>query len=625
MRALRLAALAVLMAGCGPQPDAPVAATPAPSEVYAETAGGATRHGTVRLLAGGDTFARSAVAFHVLETATPAGFALITLVAPDGRLYAKDGRVITTTTDAAGAFTLTGAAPADVPFMVQATLARNHRLAAIALPGGGDLVVDEASSQVAALTTVSKKWDAASLAEAEADTRAVFVPADFAAVDGIVAALRIGDGATLSARYVKAFGSQVKASGTSAANRLADRWAKLLGRRPLAITAVAGQGGGDGPDSSVPAAAVRFNVLWGAAADGAGNLYVSDGSALHFLPAADHGPLGAWREAMKAGQVYRVAGAPGLPALDFEVGLAASDQAAMSDPAAAPLLAEANLPLGVPVVEQASGHVFFASQIASRLLMLSAKDFERYGRRFLAGHLYTLAGRGGPVQADPAAWGDGGPAALARLPGVRALALDAAGDVLAADMLPGAPPSARIRVVLASNGRIFSLPLRQGEQPYALAEVGGLALAGNTLFVSEGSRGRVFAVDLPSDLAVLAAPGARGLQIRMLLGAPANPALVPVGLPVRPLLATPPRPGALALDPAGRLVVADLAGQQLLVLDPAVENPAVLGGGSFVEGDAASATFPDTLGLSLEPTGNMLVLDAAQGSLRRLWTARGAR
>ncbi|MFP5504436.1 MAG: hypothetical protein ACLGIN_18280, partial [Candidatus Sericytochromatia bacterium] len=238
-----------------PEPASPVVYTPparvpaGPARALVDTTGTGSLTGTVTLEAVSDPyFANSAANWRLLSQ--PAGRALVTLSTLDEALLGKGGQAIATTASASGAFSLTGNVPTDRAFVVNAVLAGNHRLSAIALAGQSAVTVDEATTMVAE----TARWQmdlsgltTGALATLLTHTRTLLAPGDFAASGDVpsVPALKTGNGLALRNQYLRTFGTKVLRPDAStsnpavvAANALSDAWKPLLGYRPLAIAAM---------------------------------------------------------------------------------------------------------------------------------------------------------------------------------------------------------------------------------------------------------------------------------------------------------------------------------------------------------------------------------------------------
>ncbi|MDB5101929.1 MAG: gluconolaconase [Cyanobacteria bacterium RYN_339] len=626
-------ALALLALGCTPPVAPPPTPKATPSVVpalppaaagvstFEATAGGATRRGVVALRAIADAaFGEQAAPFRLLDL--PAAHAVVTAQTADGRLFAVNGQVVAATTDAAGRFTFPGTAPGDRPFLVQAALARNHRLLAYAPPGAGAIAVDEASTMVAVLAATAvdaAKADATTM-QALYDASGPFLAlADFEpdAATHDVQALKTGAAGLLRGLYVRSFGRAVHAGGDDPADRLSDRWRTLLDRRPLALTGVAGGGQALASADDVAAPNEHLRQLADAVADANGDVYLATGGTIRLVPAADRGGLGAWAGPMRAGRIYTVAGSLEALVFDFDTRYVPLEPAVLADPAAAPV-ADAAFPL-VPPTKLAllpSGvagkpHLLFTCAGAQRLFLIPGTDVSRWGRRFLAGRLYTLAGTGSVSRAELRAPQAGQPAWTQPFFVMGALARDEQGNAYLAEQgLPPPPPGvtaelppAALYVVAAADGRLLRLPLAKGGQPYTPGKVVALAYhleAGQPwLYALEADKQAIFRVAVPKDFAAGAT-----LEVQPVTGL------------------TLANPTGLAFDGVGDLVVADAGKHALLVLGPDGRTSS-LGGADQAEGEGGSAAFPRPVSVATDLGGNILVADQGFTSVRRLWTARG--
>ncbi|MGP0031577.1 MAG: hypothetical protein ACLPVF_13855 [Acidimicrobiales bacterium] len=137
------------------------------------------------------------------------------------------------------------------------------------------------------------------------------------------------------------------------------------------------------------------------------------------------------------------------------------------------------------VAVDAAGDVFIAYATAARVEELPARSTTSFGRRVTAGRLTVVAGTGVPGFS-----GDGGPAGRAALDEPSGLAVDATGDLLISDTA-----NCRVRLVAASDGTRFGVPMRQGHI---------YTVAGNGICGSSGDGGPALSAEIwdPGALAV---------------------------------------------------------------------------------------------------------------------------
>ena len=177
------------------------------------------------------------------------------------------------------------------------------------------------------------------------------------------------------------------------------------------IYTVAGNGtfGFSGDGGAATAAELR--IPEDAIADGAGNLVIADGANDRVrVVAAGTGTF--YGQAMTAGDIYTVAG-------NGTLGFSGD-----GGPATA---AELGSP-GQTAVDGA-GNLVIADNVNDRVRVVAAGTGTFYGQAMTAGDIYTVAGNG-----TGGFSGDGGPALSAQLNHPQGVAVDAAGDLLVADV-----------------------------------------------------------------------------------------------------------------------------------------------------------------------------------------------
>jgi hypothetical protein len=177
------------------------------------------------------------------------------------------------------------------------------------------------------------------------------------------------------------------------------------------IYTVAGNGtfgfSGDGG----PATAAELAVPDQAAVDGAGNLVIADsGNNRVRVVAASTGTF--YGQAMTAGDIYTVAG-------NGTLGFSGDGGPATAADLGSP---------GQTAVDGA-GNLVIADNVNDRVRVVASSTGIFYGQAMTAGDIYTLAGNG-----TGGFSGDGGPALSAQLNHPQGVAVDAAGDLLVADV-----------------------------------------------------------------------------------------------------------------------------------------------------------------------------------------------
>jgi secreted PhoX family phosphatase len=219
------------------------------------------------------------------------------------------------------------------------------------------------------------------------------------------------------------------------------------------ISTVAGGVGGPGPATAI--SLVSDNVPAGAcgspegAADVAaapGRLYIADGSVR---------------------QVSEQTGALTTPA-----GTGTAGPLGLGGPAAKSAIAAC----GVEVDH--AGNVVIADPNSRRLLLAAATTGTFYGQKMTAGHIYAVAGDGGPAPG-----GSGVPATKTALNSPIDVAVDAAGNLVIADegtaQSPGPQRGSRVRVVAASTGTFYGQPMKAGDIYTVAGSIAGKGFSGD--------------------------------------------------------------------------------------------------------------------------------------------------
>lgn len=615
-RIIALALFGALLAGCagnpaqlglskapGAKPGASAAAKVGPSlgamprvlaPTFVATDGAGALTGTVAFeLVNNTFFANSAANYRV--SSMPSANALVSLSTLEEQQYTLNGAVINAPSDATGKFSLTGA-PTQA-FVVNANLVGSHRLSALALPGQSDVTVNEISTAIAetfrwqlrpaAIAPATPGYDATY--HLDARTLADLTASDLADLDALSAsyfdgaggddvaltpagdipsidALKLGAGHLLRNLYVAAFGGGVSTTGSSVANQLSDKWAEVLGFRPLGLTRAAGTGQFVIEDVNGKAAADTnlVNPI-DAVSDHNGNLYIAEDSG-HFLRIVVNKaiPGGLLQAAgpLEAGKSYVIGGFVGGPtsltALDTE--LKQVEQDAVSTPSLAPDMSEpTGLYTPTRIALERVGttddyHIYFTSRLGNRVFLIPGANFNRYGRDFLKGRLYTVAGVGTADYAsyfgdplleednastadyvetvDTYFYGDEGPAYYANLNFPTGMALDGDKNVFLLDSGLTAPKNTErsvglgddpyatkvedratpvgnrrkhyyhgtLRVVSSATGNIFTIPLEYNGSPYILDGASDVRVQGTDLYIVHKQNHAIFKTPLPTGI-----------------------------------------------------------------------------------------------------------------------------
>jgi hypothetical protein len=237
------------------------------------------------------------------------------------------------------------------------------------------------------------------------------------------------------------------------------------------IYTVAGDGhAGFGGDGAL-ATRARVNGPDAVAVDPRGNLVIDDTENNRIRVVADSSGT-FYGQHMSAGDIYTVAG-DGAQGYSGDGGPATR---AGLDPSA--------------VAVDSRGNLIIADTLNSRIRVVADSSGTFYGQHMSAGDIYTVAGDG-----QAGYRGDGGRATRAELSLPMGVAVDTAGNLLAADTL-----NDRVRVVAAHTGTFYGQPMTAGDI---------YTIAGNGLDGFAGDGGPATRAELSLPAAVAAAPGGR--------------------------------------------------------------------------------------------------------------------
>jgi hypothetical protein len=678
-------------------------AMPKPHRTYRSVSATHVLTGRVDLLAlSAADYGNSAAAFGLL--ATPALNAMVLSTAPDESIFARNGQALTTSTDATGQFSL-AVPDGETVVVTALLTHGLRLAALVPSGVTNVVVDEATTSVVETLrwqlphNPVPGELTLASMTAGTLDglvtaTRSLQALLDLDSAEGREA-LQSGHGQGLRARYVLAIGNGTRLAGVTPKDLLSDAWQAVLGFRPLALSRVAGNGLRTA-DSNVAAPASTSGLVGPTDAVRFGqSVYLAeeDGYRLQVIPDVD-GP-GFWGhpDPLVAGQAHVIAGVVGGPATlgEFDAVYRATEVAAQADPTQAPDLA-AGYPVLTPhklAADDAGGsipHLAFSSRFANRVFYIPGANVARYGRAMLAGHLYTLAGVGQPrygaqIEADNPATpfnearsayrlGDGGLGTDANLNAPTGLAFDANQNLVFLDSgsetmdvgpgitdplatrtsTPGADvPAGRtnlvyheaLRLVRATDGKIFTLRLQLAGQPLPLPAATDVRVRDGFIYVADFARHWVFRLPVPVGIngwtanplpvdvqAVLGVVGQPGvLDVSQLGGV--LPALQDLTKSFAQSAVRLSSPRSLDLAPDGALLVADRF--RIWRLTPAglVGNGGlarILAGGydsDAVVGDARLGYLQSTAAVRAEADGNLLICDDQLNVVRRIWSGRG--
>jgi hypothetical protein len=232
---------------------------------------------------------------------------------------------------------------------------------------------------------------------------------------------------------------------------VAGRTGTFYGRAMTAghIYTVAGDGREGSSGDGGLATSAEMHAPSGVAADAAGNLVIADKYNNQIRVVA--GGTGTfYGQPMTAGHIYTVAGT-GRSGFSGDGGPATSAQ--LSVPTA--------------VMVDSAGNLVISDQFNNRIRVVAGSTGTFYGQAMTAGDIYTIAGGGND------GLGDGGPATSAQLNFPTGTALDAAGNLVIADLF-----SNRIRVVAESTGTFYGQAMTAGDI-YTVAGTGQDGFSGD--------------------------------------------------------------------------------------------------------------------------------------------------
>jgi hypothetical protein len=638
---------------------------------------GSNLTGTVQLDNLNEPYLTNSAAPYHLTATTPLANSLINISSLEEDLYTAGGSVITTSSGATGAFTLTGQVPGDRPYLVEARLAGDHRLSAIVPQGGTSVTVNEASSMVAEmarwqllpfadvnnldLTDVS----GTDLAALHTATNAMLPLATIPVTAGTapsVEALKTGAGHVLRNLYVELFGTRVSDAGASVppeANTLSDKWKAVLGYRPLALTRLAGNGirgynQGEGK-VAVDGELVTPND---AIQDSQGNTYICEQESylIRMVPATTlAGPYlqsagevsGPNTGKLVAGSMYTIAGQLNGARTQGDYNSYYDGQvvAQGGQPTITPATGLAlYAPTRMHLIEGTPGKpdILFSSPFGARVWMVAQTAGAHYGVAMTPGKIYPIAGTGTSwVAGDPS--NDGAIATTATLGFPQAMAADAANNLYVLDS--GSNSAATLRLIRHSDGFIFTLPLTMSGNGLPLDNCGDIKLnpAGTLLYICDTARNCVYSIPVPTPAAIanvaFASPAPQ--DVTRVLGNPGRAGFLDltisgllypdihtvnagvaesVGPNIQVLLNA---PTSLEFTPSGDLLVADtsrirmLSGGQVYTIAGGVDS-------GFLGGDSRLAYYLNTSAMRYSAAEkNLIVTDKTLNIVRRLWTKRG--
>lgn len=242
-----------------------------PSQLVANNAAGLIANNAAGLVANNAAGYRTAALAEV-----PLANSLVYLLNPNEQFYADaSGKRYVTTTNASGDYQVPNALPSNTQVLVTAMLSGNRRMVGYALAQQGDnkVNISVASTYAAEFFRMQAAKSNKTMADypGAMGELAVIIDETQKLLDEgklPVPDLTIGQAAEMNRTYFAAFGSQ--------SQLLIDQWSRLLGRRLVAITTVAGNYTlGSLQDSGV-ATEMGLNMPSGVAVDPSGNVYIAE-------------------------------------------------------------------------------------------------------------------------------------------------------------------------------------------------------------------------------------------------------------------------------------------------------------------------------------------------------------
>jgi sugar lactone lactonase YvrE len=378
-------------------------------------------------------------------------------------------------------------------------------------------------------------------------------------------------------------------------------------------------GGGDhGLGNGGPAVGAELISPHGMAVDAAGNLLIANsGDDMVRVVAARTGEF--YGQAMTAGDIYTIAG-NGTGVFGGNGG-----------PATA---AGVGSPQGVAV--DGAGNVLIAAEGISRTMVVPVTTGTFYGQAMTADDIYTIAGDGSPTFS-----GDGAAATAAQLSVPDGVAVDGAGNFVIADT-----GNNRIRVLARSTGEFYGQPMAAGDI-YTVAGHGRkgafgdggpatAAVLGQPAGVTVDTAGNLVVADTGTNRVRVVAAGTGEFYGQPMtagdiytVAGTGQPGSTGDGGPATAARLDLPR--AVTFDGAGNLVIADTGSNRIRVVAAgtgefygqpmtAGDIYTVAGNGTMgFAGDGGPATaaalgIPE--GVSVDPSGNLLIADSFNNRVR---------
>jgi len=334
------------------------------------------------------------------------------------------------------------------------------------------------------------------------------------------------------------------------------------------ITTIAGNGTAGYSGDGAAATGAQLNSPEGVAADGAGNVYISDTKN------------SVIRSVTAAGIIATVAG-NGTRGFSGDGGPGTS--------------AQLNMPAGIAV--DSAGNLYIADSGNSAI------------RKLVAGAITTVAGTGGV----PGYYGDGGPAAKAQLNAPSSVALDPAGNLYIADTTNNFIRKVAVGGIIttfAGSGSSGGFGGDGGPATSALlwSPWGVAADPAGNVFIADYRNHRVRIVGTDGIIATLAGNGAFDTPGG---GGPATSSQLAL-------------PKTVALDSSGNFYIADTAGNTVRQVTPGGTITTLAGTGlpgyTGDSGPATAAQLNGPQGVVVDSSGNVYISDSSNEVVREITT-----
>ncbi|MDB5101062.1 MAG: repeat-containing protein [Cyanobacteria bacterium RYN_339] len=534
---------------------------------------------------GGSTLVASNSSRYLLALGAedPLPDALVYLTDPKDNFYRASGKMISTITGSLGEYRFNGGVPKKQPVIVNAILAGNRRLVGFTVPEDGtpqkvDLSVSSTyvteflRQQSAGDGRSMGSYDLKLLDDLSAKTKTLLVSDRLSVPD-----LAIGSIPDMDRGYALTVGQT---------QDLGDLWAKVLGRRVLALLTVAGTGNSGSSGDGSAATAAEFYRPRQAVSDAAGNIFV-----------ADEGNHKVRRIDAKTGKITTVAG-NGKGSYGGDNGPGA--QAALFNPRCVAL--------------DGAGNLYIGDQTNARIRRVDAKTQV----------ITTVVGNPGPDGNGGFLFGysgDGGPSQQAQIYQPRSITFDSAGNMFFADSEKDTNFHT-VRRVDAVTG-IITTVVGQAGLPGAFDGDGGQPARARLNYPNEicfDAQGRLLIADTGNSC--IRRVDFKANTITTLAGVGGHDGEDPDGLQALKTRLSSPYGVAITAD--GRLYISERGTEKIVTVGSDGVVHTVAGGGTDVrEGDARRTKLTQPHDLWVEPNGNVLIADTRGSRIRRLITRFG--